>query len=168
MHYGKAEITMKCIGVGGVVNAFITMATNGDEIDWEMVGKDVSHGQTNFFWNNDMLYGVNSRTHSVPGGSINTTYHTYGIDWTPDSLTWSIDGAPVRTLYRKDTLEDGIYKYPSHPSYIQFGVWDGSGSPSLASWTNGPIDWNEQPSVLTNVISKIKITCDSTYNKVVS
>ncbi|CAG8631873.1 1459_t:CDS:2, partial [Acaulospora colombiana] len=131
MHYGTAEITMQCIGVGGVVNAFIvsmeTMAPdNADEIDWEMVGGDVQHGQSNFFWNNDHLYGVNSQTHSVPGGPINTTSYTF--------------------VNRADTLTNGVYMYPSHPSYIQFGVWDSSTSPTTTQWANGPIDWNSQPS----------------------
>ncbi|CAG8462376.1 3805_t:CDS:2 [Diversispora eburnea] len=165
LHFGITEIKMKVNGVGGVVTAFIV--NNGDEIDWEMVGKDVNHGQSNFFWNGLLLYGVNGGVHSVPNGPIDTKFHTYTFDWQPDRITWKIDGQVVRTLWRKDTYKDGVYQFPSNPSYVQLGIWDGSGAPGTAKWANGPIDWTKQPDKLTTIIESVSIKCDPKYNIIV-
>jgi hypothetical protein len=47
-------------------------------------------------------------TMSDPIGS----YHTYTIDWTAESIKWSIDGNLVRTLTYGDALALGGKNYP--------------------------------------------------------
>ncbi|CAG8852026.1 21511_t:CDS:1, partial [Racocetra persica] len=44
-----------------------------------------------------------------------------------------------------DTLDKGVCKFPSHPSYVQIGLWDASGADGTAQWSHGPIDWKKQP-----------------------
>lgn len=76
--------------------------------------------------------------------SIATTQ--YGINWTPDTLEWTVDGVVTRTLNKADTLNTatGIYNYPSTPSRIQLSIWPG-GIPSAPAgtiaWAGGLIDW---------------------------
>ena len=44
----------------------------------------------------------------MEGGSTYDEYHTYDIDWTPDSITWHVDGQPIRTKYKKDTWNEDV------------------------------------------------------------
>jgi beta-glucanase (GH16 family) len=47
--YGKISATLTTSRGQGVVTAFILMSDSKDEIDYEFVGVDVSHAQTNYY-----------------------------------------------------------------------------------------------------------------------
>lgn len=48
--YGKISVTMTSSQGQGVVSAFILMSDVKDEIDFEFVGDDVSHAQSNYYY----------------------------------------------------------------------------------------------------------------------
>jgi beta-glucanase (GH16 family) len=147
MLYGKFTARLKASAIGGVVTTFITMSDRKDEIDWEIVGGDRTHAQSNVFYKGIAEYGVHGGTHAVNGGV--DTYHTYTIDWKSDSLTFSIDGTVVRT-YLNDAnavsplTPKGEHWFPSTASQIQFSVWDGckDGNAGTCSWSGGPVAWS--------------------------
>lgn len=73
--------------------------------------------------------------------------HEYCIDWTEDTLTWSIDGNDQRTLNRKDTWNAtaGRFNYPQTPARIMLSLWPAglpSNAPGTIAWAGGEIDWN--------------------------
>lgn len=74
-------------------------------------------------------------------------YHTYEIDWQPDTLTWSVDGNVMRTLNRADTWNEtsNRYSYPQSPARVQLSLWP-AGLPSnpkgTIDWAGGVISWN--------------------------
>ncbi|CAG8508548.1 11777_t:CDS:2 [Ambispora gerdemannii] len=168
IHYGKVSAKIKSSSLGGVVTAYITMSPNGDEIDWELVGNDTLHAQSNWYWNGVIEWGVHGGMHNVTAPGISDEFKTYTIDWTPEAITWLINGSPVRTLKQSDTLVDGVPHFPNHPSYIQLGIWDGSGAPGTAEWANGPIDWSQQKTNPRTLVSEIEIECDPTWNQVIN
>jgi beta-glucanase (GH16 family) len=47
--YGKISATLTTSRGQGVVTAFILMSDSKDEIDYEFVGVDVQHAQTNYY-----------------------------------------------------------------------------------------------------------------------
>jgi hypothetical protein len=47
--YGKISATMRTSQGAGVVTAFILMSDDRDEIDFEFVGVDINHAQSNFY-----------------------------------------------------------------------------------------------------------------------
>lgn len=77
----------------------------------------------------------------------NKNYHTYEIDWNPDSITWSIDDKPVRTKNRADTWNATAnrFDFPQTPSRVQLSLWPagkpGNGEGTIA-WSGGEIQWN--------------------------
>lgn len=76
-------------------------------------------------------------------------YHEYTIDWTPDTITWSIDGQVGRTKDRKDTWNATAnrWEYPQTPSRVQISIWPGglaSNAKGTIEWAGGEIDWNGQ------------------------
>jgi hypothetical protein len=73
--------------------------------------------------------------------------HNYCIDWTEDTLTWSIDGKDARTLNRKDTWNATAnrFDYPQTPARVMLSLWP-AGLPTngkgTIEWAGGEIDWN--------------------------
>ncbi|KAG8909884.1 hypothetical protein FRC00_009261 [Tulasnella sp. 408] len=159
VHYGTITATLKTARSAGVVNAFITMS-------WP--GAQTSQAQSNYFFLGQVDY---SDSHGATHDGLSDTYanyHDYTIDWTPDTLTWSIDGNPVRTLKKEDTLsKDGsYYAYPSTPSRVQLSIWPAGipGAPQgTVDWAGGMIDWNDPDYVaqgqFSTIVKSVTIKC---------
>lgn len=161
--YGKISATMKSSRGAGVVSAFILLSDVKDEIDFEFVGADLSSAQSNYYFQGitdcepsqaipqTMLISLdeNELNISVSKGDTFSQYHTYEIDWQPDSITWSVDGNVSRTLQKSSTFNktDNQYHYPQTPARVQLSLWpagiqkNGAGT---VAWSGGSIDWNSQ------------------------
>lgn len=116
-HYGKYEVRMKAIKNDGVVSSFFTYTgpTDGkpwDEIDIEFLGKDTTKVQFNYFTNgaggHEYIYNL--------GFDASQSFHTYGFEWLPGSITWYVDGRAVYTA---------TSNIPSNPGKIMMNVWPG-------------------------------------------
>ncbi|KAK4504493.1 hypothetical protein PRZ48_005409 [Zasmidium cellare] len=144
--YGKISATMTTSQGQGVVTAFILMSDVKDEIDFEFVGDDVSSAQSNYYWQ-----GVTDYHNMVPLNTSDTrsNTHTYTIDWTPDQVTWSIDGNDMRTLKKSDTWNDttNSYHFPQTPARVQLSLWPAgleSNGEGTVSWAGGLVNWDSQ------------------------
>lgn len=121
--YGYYETSMQAIKNDGVVSSFFTYTGPSDnnpwdEIDVEVLGKDTTKVQFNYYTN-----GVGNHEYMYDlGFDASEGYHTYGFDWQPDSITWYVDGKPVYQA------TDNI---PSTPGKIMMNVWPGIG---VDSW----------------------------------
>ena len=51
------------------------------------------------------------------GISLSENYHTYTLEWKPNSVTWKIDGVLVREL------KDGKAKELTDPMSFHFNIW---------------------------------------------
>jgi hypothetical protein len=76
-------------------------------------------------------------------------WHTYEIDWTPDSITWLVDGQVGRTKKKSDTWNatSNQWDFPQSPARVQLSIWPGGDSknaPGTVQWAGGAIDWNSQ------------------------
>jgi len=83
------------------------------------------------------------------GGDTFSTWHTYEIDWQPNSLTWSVDSTVLRTLNKADTFNktDNQYHYPQTPARVELSLWPAGLSKNgegTVAWAGGLIDWNGQ------------------------
>ncbi|KAK1813094.1 putative glycosidase CRH2 [Friedmanniomyces endolithicus] len=162
--YGQISATMTTSQGAGVVTAFIMMSDVQDEIDFEFVGVELEVAQSNYYFQGITDYG-NEKPLNVSNTVQNT--HTYTIDWQPDSLTWSIDGIPMRTLNRNDTWNSNTqnYHYPQSPSRIQLSLWPAglqSNGAGTVAWAGGLVDWNSQ--YMLNgyyyaLVSEVKVQC---------
>jgi hypothetical protein len=144
--YGKICSKLTTAQGKGVVTAFILMSDVKDEIDFEWIGVDAHSVQSNYYSQGVTVY-TNGKNLTTPGGSTVDDMHEYCLDWTEDSLTWSIDGDDLRTLNRKDTWNStaGRFDYPQTPSRVMLSLWP-AGLPTNAKgtvdWAGGEIDWN--------------------------
>lgn len=118
-HYGYYETSMQAIKNDGVVSSFFTYTGPSednpwDEIDIEILGKDTTKVQLNYYTN-----GVGNHEYMYDlGFDASEGFHTYGFDWQPDHITWYVDGKEVYTAYNN---------IPSTAGRIMMNVWPGIG-----------------------------------------
>lgn len=117
--YGYYETSMQAIKNDGVVSSFFTYTGPSDnnpwdEIDIEVLGKDTTKVQFNYYTN-----GVGNHEYMYDlGFDASEGFHTYGFDWQADHITWYVDGKAVYTAYSN---------IPSTPGKIMMNVWPGTG-----------------------------------------
>ena len=148
VHYGTIEAKMRVSSGSNVISSFILMAKNGDEIDFEFVGKDDSIIQTNFFYRGEPIYDKNAKFYAV-NKRLSRSFDTYRLVWTPDKYEWWFNGFRLRTLLKSNTT-----KFPDSPSLVQFGIWKAPNS----KWAGNGTDWSKGPYNVT--IDEFKIMCD--------
>ncbi|KAI7228303.1 glycoside hydrolase family 16 protein [Hortaea werneckii] len=163
--YGKISATLKTSAGAGVVTAFILMSDVKDEIDFEFVGVDMDHAQSNYYFQGITDY-ENGKNLSVSSDTRQNS-HTYTIDWKPDYVAWYIDGEQLRTVYRNETYNETNqqYHFPQTPSRVQLSLWPAGRSDNAQgtiNWAGGEIDWNSQ--YMTNgyyyaMISDVNVEC---------
>ncbi|KAF7164919.1 hypothetical protein CNMCM5623_009319 [Aspergillus felis] len=142
--FGKAEVVMKAAPGTGIVSSIVLESDDLDEIDWEVLGGDTTQVQTNYFGKGDTT--TYDRGTFVSVATPQNTFYTYTINWTKDAITWSINGAVVRTLAYNDAK--GGTRFPQTPMRLRLGTWAG-GDPSNAEgtiqWAGGVTDYSKGP-----------------------
>lgn len=95
--YGYFEMRARLPAGPGLWPAFWLLPSNlswPPELDIvEMLGKDPG---TLYFSTHTKVSGHDSG-HTIPVkvGDVSTSFHTYGVDWEPDTITWYFDGRAV-------------------------------------------------------------------------
>jgi len=142
--FGKVSVTMQAAPGVGIVSSFVMESDDLDEIDWEWLGGDTTQVESNYFGKGNTTTYDRAIYHPV--STPQTTMHTYTIDWSKESIIWSIDGTEVRTLLYTDAV-DGK-NFPQTPMVVKMGNWDGGASSESAGtieWAGGLTDWTKAP-----------------------
>lgn len=146
MWYGNVSAKFKTSRDAGVVTAFILLSDVHDEIDYEFVGTELTTAQTNYYFQGIEDYN-NSGNISLSDTFEN--FHTYEIQWTPDSITWLVDGKVGRVKQRSETYNATAkqWNFPQTPARVQLSLWPGglsTNAQGTIDWAGGPISWNSQ------------------------
>jgi len=117
--YGRYEVSMKAIKNAGVVSSFFTYTGPSDnnpwdEIDIEILGKDTTKVQFNYFTDGQ---GNHEYMHDL-GFDAAVDFHTYAFEWYEDRIVWYVDGAEVYTANEN---------IPVTESKIMMNAWCGKG-----------------------------------------
>ncbi|NQT30170.1 MAG: family 16 glycosylhydrolase [Candidatus Saganbacteria bacterium] len=142
--YGYYETSMKAAAGEGLVSAFFVYTgvhsqPSHQEIDFEILGKDCTQVQTNYF------SGVRDREKEEQGlyeekidlgFNACEEFHNYGFMWAADSLVWYIDGQPARTVSQADGAS-----IPHGKTKIMLNLWPGRG---VDGWL-GQFEYPGQP-----------------------
>ncbi|KAL1858127.1 hypothetical protein VTK73DRAFT_7931 [Phialemonium thermophilum] len=147
MWYGNVKAKLKTSRGAGVVTAFILLSDVKDEIDYEFVGVDLTTAQTNYYFQ-----GIPDYDNSGNITGLSDTYenfHEYEIRWTPDTITWLVDGKVGRVKKKSDTWNATAnqWDYPQTPARVQLSIWPGgadTNAPGTIEWAGGKIDWNSE------------------------
>ena len=129
--YGRYEVSMKAIKNDGVVSSFFTYTGPSDnnpwdEIDIEILGKDTTKVQFNYFTNGR---GNNEYLHEL-GFDASEDFHTYAFEWYEDKIVWFVDGVEVHSADKRIPVTRGK---------IMMNAWCGTG---VDGWLNAFDDSN--------------------------
>ena len=128
--FGHVDVVLKAAPGVGIVSTLVMLSDDLDEVDYEWLGADDLHVQSNYFVKGSTATYDRGAVHANSGSQDG--FQTYSFDWTADRIVWSINGQPVRTLSAA-TASEG---FPQSPMQIKVGVWS-AGDPSNAPGTIG-------------------------------
>lgn len=101
--YGKYEARMMMGATSGTVSSMFLYANGSEktdgrpwvEIDIEVLGKNPGSFQSNIITGKAGAQVTSEKHHSV-NPATTAAFHTYGLEWTPDYVRWTLDGVEVR------------------------------------------------------------------------
>jgi beta-glucanase (GH16 family) len=121
-HYGTYTVRMRAVANVGVVSSFFLYTGPSednpwDEIDIEITGQNPYQMQANYFAD-----GVGEHEAYIDlGFDASADFHTYSIEWLPDTITWYVDGSPVHTV-----TDSSLDPLPTTPGRIMMNLWPGN------------------------------------------
>jgi len=128
--YGRVEARIKVPEGAGLWPAFWMLGTDIDQVDWpqtgeidimEVVGRRPNeafgtlHGPG---YSGGQSYG---KVYDF-GGPVADAYHVFAVEWEPDKIVWTIDGAPYFTATPDDAFLQGKQWVFNHPFFILLNV----------------------------------------------
>lgn len=130
--YGRFEARMKMPGETGLWPAFWMLGANIDTVGYPASG-EIDVVETLSQRNREVQQHAHGpqlefgSAYVLPEGQSVTDWHTYAVEWSPDAITWHVDGVPTRTLTRAEAGPDWVF---DHPFYILLnlavgGEWPG-------------------------------------------
>jgi beta-glucanase (GH16 family) len=96
--YGRVEIRAKMPTGQGFWPALWMLPTNGHQTGWlpEIDIYESINREGRYFGNYHFpVAGGQSKLGPIPVPTDVTAWHTYGLEWTPDKLSWTLDGNVV-------------------------------------------------------------------------
>ena len=137
--YGRAEARIFTTPHSGNFPAFWMMPAKSKkgwphegEIDiWEQINNENNAYHTlHSNWTFNLKHKNDPMSHFVKGGLDYSRYHTFAVEWTPTTITWSVDGKEVGTAVKStdsDALANGQWPY-TEPFYLILNQSVGDGS----------------------------------------
>jgi beta-glucanase (GH16 family) len=157
--FGRVEVHMKAATGQGVISSIVLESDDLDEVDWEFMGGNTTHVETNYFGKGNTTSF--DRAIYYPVDNPQENFHNYTCVWTQEKLEWWIDGTMVRTLPYGDA--NGGKNYPQTPITLRLGIWAGgdSGEPKgTIEWAGGLTDYSKGP--YTMYVNQVRVTDGST------
>ncbi len=138
--YGRMEWRAQLPGGIGFWPALWMLGTNINSIGWPGCGEiDVveNNGATITFEQGSIHSGSDAtQKYYFTGGNSVTNFHVYDLDWTTNSITWSVDGTPYETQTSWSDAK-GTYPFPfNQPFFLLMNLAVGGqylGYPSQSS-----------------------------------
>lgn len=101
--YGKYEARMQMAAVSGTVSSMFLYQNGSEqasaerwvEVDIEVLGKDPSQFQSNIITGKANAQVKSEKLHTISPAATQA-FHTYGLEWTPNYVRWTVDGKEVR------------------------------------------------------------------------
>jgi len=122
--YGRITFRAKAVAASGVITGLFTYTgpSDGqphDEIDIELLGKDTTRVQFNYFTS-----GTGGHEFLVPlGFDASVSFHDYMIEWLPVTINWYVDGVLKHTVHAGPGVS-----LPSYPQHIFMNLWAATGT----------------------------------------
>lgn len=156
LFFGEVEIWMKAATGKGIVSSIVLESDDLDEVDWEFIGGNTTHVQSNYFGKGNTTSYDRALWHPVKDPQDD--FHNYTTRWTKESIEWFIDGASIRTLKYEDA--NGGKNFPQTPMNVRLGIWAAGDKDSndnyTVQWAGGETDYKDVP--YTMYIKSARVT----------
>ncbi len=122
--YGYMEVRAKMPKGQGFAPAIWMMPASHNDGDGEIdVVEVLGHDPTQAYFTVHHLALNTYQQHTEIGADLSAGFHTYGVDWEPDHITWYLDGVAVGTV----TDQSLIPHEPMYPimNLTVGGDWEG-------------------------------------------
>ncbi|CCU77409.1 beta-glucosidase/glycosyl hydrolase family 16/cell wall glucanase [Blumeria hordei DH14] len=154
--FGSVSVIMKAASGQGIISSIVLQSEDLDEIDWEFLGGNNTHVETNYFGKGNITSFDRAVYHPV-SFDPQADFHNYSIHWTSEKLEWWIDSNLIRTLPYAEA--NGGHNYPQTPATVRLGIWPGGDKANNAGtidWAGGLTDFSKGP--FTMEIQSAQIT----------
>ncbi|HWZ87321.1 MAG TPA: family 16 glycosylhydrolase [Polyangiaceae bacterium] len=127
LRYGRFEARILMPAGDGIVGSFFLWkdgseqaGTFWNELDFEKINADCTMHLNSIYGNPHQNHG----SVATVSGTACVGYHSYGFEWTPSYIAWSVDGAEVR----RDTGTDAqVYVDNAQQGMkFDFNIWPGT------------------------------------------
>lgn len=133
--YGRFEARMKMAYAPGCISSMFLYYDNSDiaggypwnEIDIEVIGKSNQSFQTNIITGTRDSKITSEEIHHT-SSTVDENYHTYTIEWTPDYVSWAVDGEIVRKTETVTDVEKNQVASLVEAESLRFNLWASSSS----------------------------------------
>ena len=174
--YGKFEARMQMAAGSGTVSSMFLYHNDSYlggnepwvEVDIEILGKNPSSFQSNIITGYGPGDGqpnrkITSEKHHAINPASNQSFHTYGMEWTPDYVAWTLDSQVVRKTVKGQEsgckTENGgqqqsycsqVQDLGKKPQGLRFNLW----SHEDAGWVGA---WNDNILPVYQFINWVKV-----------
>lgn len=134
--YGRIEARIKLPTDQGMWPAFWMLGENRPQVDWpgcgeidimELVGRSPSEVHANGHYVNADKRAANMQgSTSITNATFDENYHDFRVDWTPEELTFSLDGEIYLTLPIGDDMKEFQRSFYLILNVAVGGSWPGS------------------------------------------
>lgn len=117
MRFGRIEVKAKMPEGQGIWPAIWMLGDNRDQVDWpgcgeidimEMLGNEPgTMYSTLHYTNSENRKGEDQGMKQSSGANFNESYHIYSLEWTPESLSFAVDGEHFHEV----AIEDGMKEF---------------------------------------------------------
>ena len=161
--YGKFEARMQMAAGSGTVSSMFLYHNDSYlggnepwvEVDIEILGKNPNSFQSNIITGYGPGDGqpdrkVTSEKHHSINPASNQSFHTYGMEWTPDYVAWILDGQVVRKTVKGQGDNNQVQDLGKKPQGLRFNLW----SHEDAGWVGA---WNDNILPVYQFINWVKV-----------
>jgi len=161
--YGKFEARMKMAAGSGTVSSMFLYHNDSYlggsepwvEVDIEILGKNPNSFQSNIITGYGPGDGqpdrkVTSEDHHQINPASNESFHTYGMEWTPDYVAWTLDGKVVRKTIKGQNDKNQVQDLGKKRQGLRFNLW----SHEDAGWVGA---WNDNILPVYQFINWVKV-----------
>ncbi len=136
VRFGRVEVRAKMPTGQGIWPAIWMLGDNVDQIDWpgcgeidlaEVIGNQPSKMySTVHYTDKDNSHTEVQESYELIDGTFNDAYHVFSLDWTPEKLTFTVDGNQVSQVLIESDMKEFLRSFYLVLNLAVGGNWPGS------------------------------------------
>lgn len=135
IRFGRIDVKAKMPEGQGIWSAIWMLGDNIDEIDWpgcgeidiaEIIGSTPNKMySTVHFTNSENKHAEIQDSHTLSDMTYSDSYHVYSLDWTPEKLSFSVDGVNIHQVTIAEDMKEFLRSFYLVLNVAVGGNWPG-------------------------------------------